>query len=75
MEWRSVVFSGESRFCLYASDGRTGGRPRPGKRRLPELQLAVRLVVVVVGFYDALYHLRLSASIYTLRVKCPTNFA
>ena len=36
MEWRSVVFSDESRLCLYASDGRTRVRRRPGERRLPE---------------------------------------
>ena len=36
MEWRSVVFSGESRFCHYASDGRTRIRRRPDERHLPE---------------------------------------
>ena len=34
--WRSVVFSEESRFCLYASDGRTRVRRGPGERHLPE---------------------------------------
>ena len=36
MEWRSVVFSDESRFCLYASDGHTRVRHRPGERHLPK---------------------------------------
>ena len=36
MEWRSVVFSDESRFCLYMSDGRTHVRRRSGERHLPE---------------------------------------
>ena len=34
-EWRSVVFSDESRFCLYASDGRMLVRRRPGERLEP----------------------------------------
>ena len=32
VEWRSVVFSDESRFCLYASEGRTRVRRRPCER-------------------------------------------
>ena len=36
MKWRSVVFSDESRFCLYASDGCTRVRRRSGDRYLPE---------------------------------------
>ena len=37
MECRSVVFRDESRFCLYASDGRTCGlRRRPDERHLLE---------------------------------------
>ena len=36
VEWRSVFFNDESRFCLYASDGRTRLRRRPGERHLPE---------------------------------------
>ena len=36
MEWRSVVFSDESRFYLYASDGRTRVRRIPAERDLPE---------------------------------------
>ena len=36
VEWCSVVFSDESRFCLYASDGCTRVRCRPGERHLPE---------------------------------------
>ena len=35
-EWRSVVFSDESRFYLYESNGRTRIRRRPGERHLPE---------------------------------------
>ncbi|GBL92756.1 hypothetical protein AVEN_119136-1 [Araneus ventricosus] len=31
MEWRSVLFSDESRFCLGASDGRVLVRKRPGE--------------------------------------------
>ncbi|GBM44494.1 hypothetical protein AVEN_15019-1 [Araneus ventricosus] len=34
-EWRSVVFSDESRFCLCASDGRVLVRRRPGERLQP----------------------------------------
>lgn len=34
-EWRSVVFSDESRFCLGASDGRVLVRRRPGERLQP----------------------------------------
>ncbi|GBN35379.1 Transposable element Tcb2 transposase [Araneus ventricosus] len=34
-EWRSVVFSDESRFCLVASDGRVLVRRRPGERLQP----------------------------------------
>ncbi|GBL88194.1 Transposable element Tc1 transposase [Araneus ventricosus] len=34
-EWRSVVFSDESRFCLGASDGRVLIRRRPGERLQP----------------------------------------
>ena len=34
--WCSVVFGDESRFCLYASDGHTCVRCRPGKHHLPE---------------------------------------
>ncbi|GBL79108.1 Transposable element Tc1 transposase [Araneus ventricosus] len=34
-EWRSVVFSDESRFCLGASDGRVWVRRRPGERLQP----------------------------------------
>ena len=33
------------------------------------------VVVVVVGFYDALYHLRPLASLSTFSIECPTNFA
>ena len=36
VEWRSVVFSDERRFCLYASDGRTLVRRGPDERQLPE---------------------------------------
>ena len=36
VEWRSVVFSDESRFCLYASGGRTSVRRRPGNHHLPD---------------------------------------
>ena len=36
VEWCSVVFSDESRFCLYATDGRTHVRRRPDERRLWE---------------------------------------
>ena len=36
VEWRSVVFSDESRFCLYASDGHTRVCCRPSERHLPE---------------------------------------
>ena len=37
VEWSSIVFSDdESRFRLYASDGRTRVRPRPVERHLPE---------------------------------------
>ena len=32
VEWRSVVFSDDNRFCLYASDGRTRVRRRSGER-------------------------------------------
>ncbi|GFS92742.1 HTH_Tnp_Tc3_2 domain-containing protein [Trichonephila clavipes] len=35
MEWRSVVFSVESRFCLGASDGRVLVRRRPGELLQP----------------------------------------
>ncbi|GBM38420.1 hypothetical protein AVEN_260805-1 [Araneus ventricosus] len=34
-EWRSVVFSNESRFCLGASNGRVLARRRPGERLQP----------------------------------------
>ncbi|GBN63918.1 hypothetical protein AVEN_135855-1 [Araneus ventricosus] len=34
-EWRSVVFSDESRLCLGDSDGRVLVRRRPGERRQP----------------------------------------
>ena len=36
VEWSSVVFSDESRFCIYASNGRTRVRRRPGECHLPE---------------------------------------
>ena len=36
MEWRSVVFSDESRICLYESDGRTRVWRTSGERHLPE---------------------------------------
>ena len=36
VEWRSVVFIDESRFCLYASDGRTRVRRKPGGCHPPE---------------------------------------
>ena len=36
VEWRSVHFSDESNFCLYASDGRTRVWHRPGERHLAE---------------------------------------
>ena len=36
VEWCSVVFSDESRFCLYASNGHTRVQCRPGERYLPE---------------------------------------
>ena len=36
VEWCSVVFSVESRFCLYASDGRTPVQHRPGEHHLLE---------------------------------------
>ncbi|GBL72493.1 hypothetical protein AVEN_115405-1 [Araneus ventricosus] len=35
MEWKSVVFSDESRLCLVASDGRVLVRRRPGERLQP----------------------------------------
>ena len=34
VEWRSVVFSDENRFSLYASDGRTSVQRRFGERHL-----------------------------------------
>ena len=34
-----------------------------------------KIVAVVVRFYDALQHLRSLASLFTLSVKSPTNFA
>ncbi|GBM65327.1 hypothetical protein AVEN_89694-1 [Araneus ventricosus] len=34
-EWRSVVFSDESRFCFGASDGRVLVRRRPGEHLQP----------------------------------------
>ncbi|GBO27414.1 hypothetical protein AVEN_15899-1 [Araneus ventricosus] len=34
-EWRSAVFSDESRFCLGASDGRVLVRRKPGERLQP----------------------------------------
>ena len=36
MEWHSVDFSEESRFCLSATDGHTRVRHGLGERRLPE---------------------------------------
>ena len=36
VEWCSVVSSDESRFCLYASDGRIRVRRRPSQRHLPK---------------------------------------
>ena len=39
-EWNRVVFSDESRFCLWAHDGRGMVRRRPGERR--HLQFAVQ---------------------------------
>ena len=36
LEWLFVVFSVESRVCLYANDGRTYVRRRPGEPLLPE---------------------------------------
>ena len=36
VERRSVVFSDESRFCLYGSYGHAQVRRRPGERHLPE---------------------------------------
>ena len=36
VEWHSVLFSKQNRFCLYASDGRTPVRRRPDERHLPE---------------------------------------
>ena len=38
-EWRSVVFSDESRFCLCASDSRVLVRRRPGERLQPNCLL------------------------------------
>ena len=34
VEWRSVVFRDESRFRLYATDGRARARRRPGEQHL-----------------------------------------
>ena len=36
VKWCSVVFSDESRLCLYVSDGCTRVRHRPGEHHLPE---------------------------------------
>ena len=36
VEWRSVVYSDESKFCSYASDDRVRVRRRPSERLLPE---------------------------------------
>ena len=36
MKWSFVVFSDESRLCLYVSDGHTFVRRRPGESHLPE---------------------------------------
>ena len=36
MEWRSVVFSDENRFCLYASDECTHVWHKPGERHHPK---------------------------------------
>ena len=36
VEWRSVVLSDESRFCLYVSDGTTCVRRKPDECHLPE---------------------------------------
>ena len=36
VEWHCVVFSDESRFCLYVNDERTCVRHRPGECHLPE---------------------------------------
>ena len=36
VEWRSFVFSEESRFCLCTSDERRRVRRRPGERHFPD---------------------------------------
>ena len=36
VEWRSVIFSDENRFSLYASDERTRVQRKSGEKRLPE---------------------------------------
>ena len=43
MDWRSIVFSSDSKFCLYASDGRTRVRRRSGERHLLECIMKARL--------------------------------
>ena len=49
VEWCPVIFSDESRFCLYASDGRTSVRRRPDERRFPEC-IRPRLTGPTSGF-------------------------
>ena len=36
VEWHSVAFTDENRFCLYASNGHSRVRSRPGERHLLE---------------------------------------
>ena len=49
MEWRSVVFIEESRFCLYVSDGYVHVQRKPGKHHLPEC-ICLRRTGPISGF-------------------------
>ena len=49
VEWLPVVFSDESKFCLYVSDRWTRLRRRPGERHLPE-SIRLRNTDLAPGF-------------------------
>ena len=49
LEWCSLVFNDESRFCLYANDGHTYVWHRPGEHHLPQC-IRPRLTGPTSGF-------------------------
>ena len=81
VEWHSVVFSDDIRFCLYASDGRTRVRRSPGERHLPECIRPLHIdptsgfmVLAAISYNMRLHFVLLQGKLNRLLTPCYCHF-